>query len=244
MVVAVNSMKRLEDAFNFIDTTKTLQTVEALTEAFQGLISRFGFAHFRAGDCTTPKLHVEERPAVSTWPVEWAERWVSKNYISIDPVVSEAASNNQTFIWHDVRARAPKIGARVMDEGRDFRLNDGFGFGVHKSNGRSSAVIAACEHYELTPREEACLHLAGLYFLSRLEQLQPPVMDKKVHLTSREKECLSWVAAGKSDWEISVILGISESTARWYVVRAMEKLEVRTRPQAVAVGLVRNLISL
>jgi DNA-binding CsgD family transcriptional regulator len=69
-------------------------------------------------------------------------------------------------------------------------------------------------------------------------------LDKKVHLTSREKECLSWVAAGKSDWEISVILGISESTARWYVVQAMEKLEVRTRPQAVAVGLVRNLISL
>jgi LuxR family quorum sensing-dependent transcriptional regulator len=104
-------------------------------------------------------------------------------------------------------------------------------------------MIAGCEYFELGPREEACLHMAGIYFLSRLRELRPPPEFEPIELTPRERECLSWVAAGKSDWEISVILGISENTARWYVAKAMEKLQVRTRPHAVTVGLIRNLIS-
>jgi LuxR family transcriptional regulator, quorum-sensing system regulator BjaR1 len=130
-----------------------------------------------------------------------------------------------------------------MDEGREFRMNDGFGFGVHTADGRSGVLIAGCEFYELGPRDEACLHMAGIYFLDRLKELNPPPELETIRLTPRERDCLSWVAAGKSDWEISVILGISENTARGYVQQAMEKLQVSNRPHAVAVGLLRKVIN-
>lgn len=62
-------------------------------------------------------------------------------------------------------------------------------------------------------------------------------------LTPREIETLSWVAAGKSYWEIAVILGITERTVRFFMSNARRKLDVVTNPQAVAEALWRKLIS-
>ncbi len=52
-------------------------------------------------------------------------------------------------------------------------------------------------------------------------------------LTSREIECLKWVALGKTSWEISLILGISSRTADFHVQNAMAKLDATSRQQAI-----------
>lgn len=53
-------------------------------------------------------------------------------------------------------------------------------------------------------------------------------------LTTRERDALRWVAAGKSDWEIAVILGVSQTTVRFHVDNARRKLGAVNRAQAVA----------
>lgn len=55
-----------------------------------------------------------------------------------------------------------------------------------------------------------------------------------VNLTARERDALTWVAEGKSDWEIAVILGLSETTVRFHVDNARKKLGAVNRAQAVA----------
>ena len=60
----------------------------------------------------------------------------------------------------------------------------------------------------------------------------------KKELTAREKECLSWTAAGKTSWEISQILRLSESTITFHLKNAIEKMEVTNRPHAVALSLI------
>jgi DNA-binding CsgD family transcriptional regulator len=52
-------------------------------------------------------------------------------------------------------------------------------------------------------------------------------------LTSREVECLSWVAHGKTDFEISIILGCSHAGVRYHVTRACAKLGAVNRAQSV-----------
>jgi DNA-binding CsgD family transcriptional regulator len=52
-------------------------------------------------------------------------------------------------------------------------------------------------------------------------------------LTARELECLSWVAHGKTDYEISVILGCSHAGVRYHVTRAGTKLGAVNRTQSV-----------
>ncbi|MBU7580213.1 MAG: helix-turn-helix transcriptional regulator [Porphyrobacter sp.] len=52
-------------------------------------------------------------------------------------------------------------------------------------------------------------------------------------LSPRELECLSWVAHGKTDYEISIILGCSHAGVRYHVTRACAKLRAVNRAQSV-----------
>jgi DNA-binding CsgD family transcriptional regulator len=63
-----------------------------------------------------------------------------------------------------------------------------------------------------------------------------------VLVSARELDCLKWVAAGKTAWEASVILGISERTVRFHLNAAREKLDCLTTTQAVAKAVSQQLI--
>ncbi|MGO4564768.1 LuxR C-terminal-related transcriptional regulator [Rhizobium sp. 2YAF20] len=86
--------------------------------------------------------------------------------------------------------------------------------------------------------------LAALFHAAMIdaEQLQT-VSDGELRLiTPREREVLCWAAAGKTYWEIAVILGISERTVRFFMSNAREKLNVASNTQAVAEAVWRGLI--
>lgn len=64
----------------------------------------------------------------------------------------------------------------------------------------------------------------------------------RVDLTRREIECLQWAAVGKSEWEISQILGISEHTSEKHLLNAKAKLGASNRAHAVAEAIRRGYI--
>ncbi len=68
---------------------------------------------------------------------------------------------------------------------------------------------------------------------------EPPA--PKNPLTPRELECLIWSADGKTSWEISEILSVSERTVNAHLGRAIRKLGVVSRTQAVAAAMRRGL---
>lgn len=65
-----------------------------------------------------------------------------------------------------------------------------------------------------------------------------------IYLSDRETHCLEWSARGKTSWEISIILGVSESTVVFHLRKAMAKLNAANRTQAVAIAISNSLISL
>jgi DNA-binding CsgD family transcriptional regulator len=64
----------------------------------------------------------------------------------------------------------------------------------------------------------------------------------ELHVTPRETQILSWVAAGKSDWAIGQILRISSKTVNFHIENAKRKLGVGTRVQAVVAALREGMI--
>jgi LuxR family quorum sensing-dependent transcriptional regulator len=76
----------------------------------------------------------------------------------------------------------------------------------------------------------------------QLQALQARTIDH-VELTRREIECLQWAALGKSEWEMSQILGISEHTSEKHLLSAKNKLGAVNRVQAVAEAIRRGFIS-
>jgi len=63
-----------------------------------------------------------------------------------------------------------------------------------------------------------------------------------VVLSGRETECLLWVSRGKSSADIGQIVGLSPRTVDSYIEKACAKLGVRTRIEAVAVGVRTGII--
>ena len=66
--------------------------------------------------------------------------------------------------------------------------------------------------------------------------------DVPFRLTARELECLQWSAIGKSSWEISSILRISESAVNFHMANIRAKFDVSSRRQAVAQAIRFGLI--
>ena len=63
-------------------------------------------------------------------------------------------------------------------------------------------------------------------------------------LTKRELECLKWCAVGKSYWETSVILEISERTVNFHMASVRDKLGASSNAHAVAMGIASDLIQI
>ena len=63
-------------------------------------------------------------------------------------------------------------------------------------------------------------------------------------LTSRETEVLTWVARGKSAWEIGEILDIAKRTVDEHAQTAVRKLGAVNRTHAVALAVRDRIISI
>lgn len=77
---------------------------------------------------------------------------------------------------------------------------------------------------------------AGHQHLFRERTCQTP-------LSSREVDALRLASKGHSNKEIAAKLGVSDATAKTFLVRAMKKLDVHDRTQAVLAALERGWIS-
>jgi DNA-binding CsgD family transcriptional regulator len=66
----------------------------------------------------------------------------------------------------------------------------------------------------------------------------------RMRLTVREKDVLTWVARGKTSAEIAIILGLSERTINFHCDKAMKRLDVINRTQAVAKAIAEGLIGI
>ncbi len=61
-------------------------------------------------------------------------------------------------------------------------------------------------------------------------------------LSERERECLFWVAEGKTTEEVALIVGVSTNTANRYVAQAIQKLSAANRSKAVATAIRRGIL--
>jgi DNA-binding CsgD family transcriptional regulator len=86
------------------------------------------------------------------------------------------------------------------------------------------------------------LRILANYFHGHVLRINGYDSERELLVSARELDCLKWTAAGKTAWEASVILGISERTVRFHLNMAREKLNCSTTTQAVAKAVANQLI--
>lgn len=172
---------------------------------------------------------------VNNWPEEWADSWKDLRFMIHDPVARQAARTNRPFTWSAAYALAGPEGRSILDRSRDFGFKDGIAIPIHSLAAPTGCVTLGAERLDLSPLEHSALQLVSHAAYSKLENLLGPFGPSKGdELTDREGEVMHWIAAGKSDWEVGAILGVSQHTIREHVRHACEKLGVSKRTAACA----------
>lgn len=231
-------MMLTETGFRLVQDLERQTDIPSLLTSFQRVVADFGMSCFCIGNPARARTKEANRRWEGSWPWDWYRQYASQDYLSHDPLVMRMAHEPTPFRWSSTYASADASERRVLDDMASLGAKEGFAVPVHGSKGAIAGVSIAAADYDLSPRDESALHIASLYLHARMTVLRPAAgyLPARI-LTPRERECLVWVAGGKTDWEISQILGISEQTVHGYVQNAMTKLNARTRAQAVALAM-------
>lgn len=174
------------------------------------------------------------------WPENWAGtpgfRYICFNE---NPLLDALRQRRTSFRFSDLAPRA-RHGTywEAFSEGR---IGEGIGVVGYGPGRRISSLAMTFERLEMSPGELAVVRAAGAVLTERTAVLCASG-EQLPRLTGREYDCLAYVSAGKSDWEISVILTLSQATVRFHVDNARRKLNAATRAHAVARAIALGLL--
>lgn len=166
---------------------------------------------------------------------EWVDRYERCDYHRVDPIVT--ATEDGLMHWRKLfqSGKISKSQNEFIKEAADYGLIDGFSIrSVH--DGKMHIASFAGNDMAKHPRHAAIATLMAPYFHMAAER-SPRVDSSTPRLSVRERDVIHWVAAGKTNWEISHILKISERTVKFHLQNIMGKLHATTRSQAVAYAL-------
>jgi len=178
------------------------------------------------------------------YPAQWLELYISRGYNGIDPVVKENFTEFRVQYWAETykKHNPPK---EFICNAEDFGLKRGYSHGILEEGKRGSLFSFSGASIERHPRTETILE----YIIPHLPQcliriLSQNSMRQRAELSQREKEVLKWLKEGRTSWEISVILRISERTVNFHINNIKQKLDVSNRTHALAVAIEQGLIDI
>lgn len=178
-----------------------------------------------------------------TYPEEWLDLYVRNNFCEIDPVAKENFTAFKVQYWADTYRKYGHP-EEFIELAEQFNLREGYTCGVGDHTGRGGSLFSLAGEVQDHPRNRSILGTLAPHLHQALSRVAAGPQGKtNVILSAREKEILTWIRQGKSSWEISVILGISERTVKFHVSTVMGKLDAVSRSHAVAIAMSMGLIA-
>jgi DNA-binding CsgD family transcriptional regulator len=166
-------------------------------------------------------------------------KWVgsaSATYVTkLDPLPAAARRlYKPAFLWSEASPHGDPAWRDYWDAYSEHATADGMAVHVMNPNGLVSRVSFGLQDPKIETRDRLALEMASFALVSRMAAALPSQTQAGLALSPRERDCLSFAAKGLTDAQIGAKLGITQSTAHFYVEQAKRKLGVRTRAQAVA----------
>lgn len=215
--------------------------VSGMHAACREISESMGFEHFIYGLRIPISLSQPFHFCLSGFPSEWRSRYDAMGYLKIDPIVAAAFSSMLPVCWDEV-TDIPPTAKTMFREAAEYGLCHGISSPIIGRNGeigmlslarREPIPTGAGERYEL----KACINWFSTVLHEAVHNMllaskKPPL--PKDSLTAREKDCLMWVADGKTTSEIAALLKITERTVLFHIENAGRKLGVSGRHNIIA----------
>ncbi|WP_137137115.1 LuxR family transcriptional regulator [Rhizobium sp. FKY42] len=199
----------------------------------------YNFFRFSIGGLDNPWVK-------TTYPASWVGSYITRGYVSIDPVVRFGKLRDTPFQWSDLKGEAgyDEVFGAALDYGIG---SNGFSIPISDTDTPRamlsiSSMANDCDWQAMAERhfEDWVALASAVHERAVIEAFghQSP----RPRLSQRELQCLEWAARGKAAKEIAAILEISHHTARAYLKAVRQKLDCTTISQAVASAIRYQLI--
>jgi LuxR family transcriptional regulator, quorum-sensing system regulator BjaR1 len=242
----------LEQTYEVINKLNRAITPQDICEGLTSFTSRYGLTSMMA--CTIPSPHNRTKDVqsqhllVPTFPRGWMERYMDEGYVQVDPVIHRLEREMSPFLWSEtapfIREEYNGATRKMFGEAGEFKLRNGVAVPMVTLDGAIAAVSLGGEFVDVPATARGMIAMISTFAIARAIDLRDRERKRmRAKLTPREVECLKWAADGKSEWEISVILNVSEHTADKHLANAHRKLGAANRAHAVAQALRWGLLS-
>lgn len=237
---------------NFAAIARVEDSKEKLSKTFTRQIEAQGFEHFAAFAMSNfEDLNTGFEPAAHL-PAEWANHYLEQDYQAIDPTITTALSEKTPFLWDDCyqaikgRGKLSKRQRAFFAEAKGIGLGNGIVAPLSGYQGSKVCISVSGEKSDVGLPEKHAVHILAIYFAEALKRLSAQGSETLTapQLTTREMEILRFYAVGKSAWDISTILTISEWTVRFHLTNVRRKFGVTSMVHAVAIAIQNRQISI
>lgn len=178
------------------------------------------------------------RPKVamfSNYTVQWQHCYNERGYLLVDPTVQHALKSTLPIVWSNQLFESAH---EMWEEARSYGLRFGWAQASRDASGAVGLLSLARSAEELTSQElaagQAQMSWLVQYAHAAMARLLAPKLapESQIALTAREKEVLRWTAEGKTAYEISQILSVTERTVNFHINNVIAKLGTSNKTQA------------
>jgi LuxR family quorum sensing-dependent transcriptional regulator len=235
-----------ERGLQFIDRCLT-KTAAASVEDFLATIRQMGFNGVACGAWAGVGKNRRHRFFFVNWPADWLDLYNKSGWFEIDPLAQEARRRIAPFVLSEIDAGKFSTAQReFLKAAWAYGWREGLAVPIHGPGSLQGllAMVARRDNLVLSASDRAVLEAMARTVWERCRTSEGfgVTAAEQPKLSSREIECLQWAAAGKSDADIAALVGISAATAHFHIERAKTRLGVKTRVEAVAVGVLHGII--
>lgn len=218
-----------------------------LSNLLEDASRELGFARYAIVHSVSFRREDPNFVSLDNYPEGWAEEFVGKRLYLDDPMLQASERTAKGFRWADVAKLITIEGRHNHVLERSARYGMGAGFTVPANvpgEPCGSCSFAVRPGKSLPEKNLRCAELIAIDAFDAGRRLRGlPHVGAKPHLSRRQRQCIRLLAAGKTDWEIAQILGISHETTRRYVKMARASYDVVSRTQLVVRALRDGQIS-
>lgn len=212
-----------------------------LEAAMQSAIRSLGFDSFNLGCGKSAEREFMTDPTLTSWAYGDLVAYERDGWADRDPLLSYAARGLNPLYWTQETWKSQ----RKLDY-LEYIRSSGLVSGVTVPLSRKRGAVSALTLLSWSDQSHSgdvkhAASIIGMVAEQRAAAIglttgqSSPKAENFKALTQLQREILKWMAAGKSNPEISIILGTSKRAVDYHAIEIFKKLEVSSRTQAVAI---------
>lgn len=184
-----------------------------------------------------------------SFPSDWMQRYQEEVMSVNDPVVNYIMTFFKTCLWTEAMEVFPgRPYVELMGKASEHGLRYGVAGGVNGSTQNYGSIFSFSSGSDrFGGRQKKILDVVIPHLHQAVLRVASTVLPKDRQaplsvLSGREVEVLRWIKEGKTNWEISMILNISERTVKFHVHNITLKLNAVNKSHAIAIAMDRGII--